>query len=575
MGIAASVLGRFRGGVHPPENKALSAACAIEPVPLPKRLNVPLHQHIGKPAEPCVNSGQKVLKGQLIAKAEGFVSAPVHAPTSGTIVDFVEVPSGHPSGIPMLCAVLEADGEDKWIPDPEVLAEPLQAEPGVIRQMIRDAGIVGLGGATFPSYIKMSPPKDKVVEALILNGVECEPYLTCDARLMEERAEAVVAGAEIMLHALQTRRCIIGIEANKPAAIRAMREAVSGRSDMKVEVLPVMYPQGAEKQLIQALIHREVPSGGLPIDVGVIVHNVATAVAIRNAICFGQPLISRLVTMTGKGIGRPANLEVLIGTSVAELIAHCGGLKEGVEKVVMGGPMMGVALHQLDVPVVKGTSGILALFGEDFVSAKEQTCIRCCSCMRVCPIGLMPNELSWLAKSDQFDRLQEYNLFDCIECGSCAYVCPSNIPLVHYFRYGKFAIQSRDRERAKTELSRARTQAREDRLAREKAERERKKEEMKAQMAAKKGASATPPAATEVVEPGVDKASRAVAAKARAVQAERAASQAMTGETPPPPVDATPVAPTAQAPAPVAAAPVAPAAEAPAPVAAAPVAPAA
>ncbi|HIJ84428.1 MAG: electron transport complex, RnfABCDGE type, C subunit [Magnetococcales bacterium] len=500
MGIVASVLKKFHGGVHPTGHKELSEHCAIEPMPMPKRLVIPLHQHLGAPSEPVVAAGDKVFKGDLLGKAVGFVSAAVHASTSGTVVSVEEHAVGHPSGLTMLCVVLEPDGEDKWNPQIKGVADPLSLDPATIRDQIKAAGIVGLGGATFPSFIKLTPPRDKVIDLLLINAVECEPYLTCDARLMEERSQQVVEGVRIMLHALQTRECIIGIEANKPKAIAAMEKAVAGEASMRVISLPVMYPQGSEKQLIEVVTGRQVPSKGLPVDVGVIVHNVATAAAVRDAIQSGHPLVARIVTVTGRGINRPANLEVLLGTLVDDCVSHCGGLKTGTCKVVMGGPMMGLALHRTDVPVVKGTSGILALTQDESSGKQEHPCIRCGQCVQSCPMQLVPCTMAWFAKTDQIDQLSSVDLFDCVECGSCAYVCPSNIPLVHYFRYGKLSVQARERENKKMELTRQRSQVREERLAREKEEKERKKEEMKAKMAAKKASgSGSPGAKTDPV----------------------------------------------------------------------------
>ncbi|MBF0624497.1 MAG: electron transport complex subunit RsxC [Magnetococcales bacterium] len=541
MGIVANVLRKFHGGVHPPEHKNLSEHCAIEALPMPKRLYVPLHQSLGRPCEPCVKPGDKVLKGQTIGTPQGFVSAPVHAPTSGTIADIGEHPVGHPSGLTMLCAELVPDGEDQWVAGLEGLPNPLEADPKAIRSKILAAGIVGMGGATFPSHVKMSPPKGKTVELLIINGVECEPYLTCDARLMEERPREVLEGIQIMLRALETRDCVIGIENNKPGAIKAMQEAVAGQSSVQVKVLPVMYPQGSEKQLIEVITGRQVPSGGLPVDVGVVVHNVATALAIRDAVRFGKPLISRVVTVSGQGIARPANLEVLIGTPLTDLIGHCQGLKPGVKKILSGGPMMGVALKTTDIPVVKGTSGVLALLDGEIATEPERPCIRCGTCLTVCPIGLMPTQMAWLSRNEQWDAIKDYNLFDCIECGSCSYACPSHLPLVHYFRFAKMAIGAKDREKQKGDRSKARTKAKEARVEREKAEKERKKAEMKAQMAAKKGpaATTTPKPAAKTEGDGDDKAARAAKASAAAKAAKAAAKATGDAAATPEPAPAT------------------------------------
>ncbi len=534
MGIVASVLRAFHGGVHPPDNKALSENCAIEPLALPKRLTVPLHQHIGAPCEPCVKVGDKVKKGQVIGTASGFISAPVHAPTSGTVVAVEERPVSHPSGLNMLCAVIESDGADSWVEGLSGVKNPLQAKPQEIRDKIREAGIVGLGGASFPSFVKMSPPEGKTVELLLINGVECEPYLTCDARLMEERSKELIEGIEIMLHALQCKECVIGIEANKPKAIFVMQKAAADSPFIKVITLPVMYPQGSEKQLIEVVTGRQVPSGKLPLDVGVIVHNVATATSIREAVLFGRPLIQRLVTVTGRGINTPANLDVLMGTSVQDLIDHCGGLKPGTRKVINGGPMMGTAMHSLDVPVVKGMSGILCLMAGDINENEEHACIRCGSCVSVCPISLVPSQMAWLSKHDQFDVLPDNNIYDCIECGTCAYVCPSNIPLVHYFRYGKYSLANIQKAEKRAEQDKARVKVREERLAKEKAEKERKKAEMKAKMAAKRAAKESADASGGAAEAktddsaapaGDDKAAKAARA-AKAAKAARAAKAA-------------------------------------------------
>ncbi|ABK43209.1 electron transport complex, RnfABCDGE type, C subunit [Magnetococcus marinus MC-1] len=531
MGILQQVLRAFHGGVHPDENKDLTAACRIESMPIPARLYVPLHQHIGRPCDPAVGIGDKVLKGQLIGKPDGFISAPVHAPTSGTIVDFVEHAVGHPSGLPMLCAVLDPDGEDRLIDGIQGCTDPFSLEPAQIRDAVRHAGIVGLGGATFPSHVKLSPPGEKKVELLVLNGVECEPYLTCDARLMEERSGLIVTGVRIMLHALHCKEAVIGIEDNKPGAIAAMKRAVEGEKNISVRVLPVMYPQGSEKQLIEVLTGRQVPSGGLPIDVGVVCHNIATAIAIKEAIVDGMPLLKRVVTVTGRAINRPANVECLLGTTVGDLLKQCGGSRSSMAKLVMGGPMMGVALQSLAAPVVKGTSGLLVLEKQETTDNPEGPCIRCAKCVNVCPMSLMPNEMAWLAKNDQFDALADHDLFDCIECGTCSYVCPSSIPLVHYFRYGKFAIQGKKRAKHRSDVIKVRTEMKERRVAAEKAAREAKKAALKANRGAAKEPAAAVAATDEGAEAGEEKAAKIAKAKA-AVAAAKAAKAESGGAEP-------------------------------------------
>ncbi len=473
----------FKGGIHPPQYKELSNQEPIRQAELPKYLVLPLHQHIGESAIPCVEVGEHVLKGQLVATAQGYVSAPVHASSSGTIAAIEERSIPHPSGQEALCIVIETDGNDTRFDQPS--KEPYQEmEAGHLRHLIRCAGIVGLGGAGFPAAIKLNPLGSQV-DTLIINGVECEPYITCDDMLMRERSEQIVAGVDIMSHALQAKEVLIAIEDNKPEAIAAMQQATEGR-DIEVVVVPTLYPQGGEKQLIKVLTDKECPSNGLPIHIGIVVHNVGTAAAVHNAIDQGNPLVSRIVTVTGDGIKNPCNLEVPFGISMHELIEQCGGMSSDVDRVVMGGPMMGFAMHRTNIPVIKTANCILAVT-QDFAAAPSDTmpCIRCGACADVCPVQLLPQQLHWYAKSKEFDRAQDYNLFDCIECGCCAYVCPSNIPLVQYYRFAKTEIWALERDKEKSELAKLRHDNRQSRLEREKAEKAARLAKKKAALAKK------------------------------------------------------------------------------------------
>lgn len=469
----------FRGGIHPDQHKSESTTAPIEKARLPARLVLPLHQHIGQPAEPLFSPGDHVLKGQMIARANGYVSAPVHAPTSGTLIDIGDYPIPHPSGLFAPCMVIESDGEDRWIEHQPV--EGYQdLEPSALRNVIREAGIVGLGGAGFPSYIKLNPGNRNTVEILVLNGVECEPYITCDDMLMRERAAEVAGGMQIVRHALQAERCIIAIEDNKPHAWEAMRRATSDMDGVSVVKVPTLYPQGSEKQLVKVLTGKEVPANGLCINIGVVNVNVGTAAAVYRAIAHGEPLISRIVTVTGGAVGTGRNLEVLLGTPANELIAQCGGDQANIERLIMGGPMMGFALHRLDLPVIKTTNCLLAAEARELTANRPvMPCIRCGACAEACPVNLLPQQLYWHAKYRDLEKVQQYNLFDCIECGCCSYVCPSNIPLVQYYRYAKGDIWTQEREKEKATIARRRHEARQARTEREKMEREAKRQQKK------------------------------------------------------------------------------------------------
>jgi len=463
-------LNHFNGGVHPAQHKAESNTRPIVAAPVPPHLVVPLHQHIGSAAKPLVKVGDKVLKGQTIAAAEGYVSAAVHAPTSGTVtaVEMQTVP--HPSGLPDLCVSIEADGEERWIEHAPLDYRAM--DPSELRNRLRDAGVVGLGGAVFPTFIKLNPGPAQKLQTLILNGAECEPWITCDDRLMQERADAIVQGIEIMRFMLRPEEILVGIEDNKPQAIAAMRAACA-RADFAVEVVavPTVYPGGGAKQLIKVLTGKEPPSGGRSTDVGVQCFNVATAYSVHRAVHHGEPVISRIVTVTGN-VREPGNFEVPIGTPVEQLVQLAGGAGDGTNGYIMGGPMMGFTLPQPNVPVVKATNCIIASSPALFPPAPPALpCIRCSRCAVACPADLQPMDLYWFARSRNFGKAQEYALFDCIECGCCTYVCPSHIPLVQYFRFAKSEIWAREKEKEAADLARDRHEFRQFRLEREKQER--------------------------------------------------------------------------------------------------------
>lgn len=465
-----SRLFRFHGGVHPPEHKLESAVQPIRSVPLPQRLVLPLRQHVGNVAKLKVAVGDHVLKGQLLAVADGMVSAAVHAPTSGTVAAIDEQLIPHVSGLPDLCITLQSDGQERWIERAPL--DYRSMEKPVVIEALRQAGVVGLGGATFPSHVKLRADAAHPVRTLILNGAECEPYITCDDRLMRERADEIVRGIEVMHYLLGAERCIVGIEDNKPEAAAAMRDACRKCAvAIEVATVPTLYPGGGAKQLIKVLTGLEVPSGRLPTEIGVQCFNVATAHAVHRYIHHGEPMISRVVTVTG-GVGQPGNFEVPLGMSIAELVACAGGATGGVEDLIMGGPMMGFSLPSPDVPVVKATNCIIATAPGMFASPPPaMPCIRCARCAEACPASLQPQELYWFSKSGNFEKARDYHLFDCIECGCCSYVCPSRIPLVQYYRYAKSEILAADKAKQAANLARERNEFRLARIEREKQER--------------------------------------------------------------------------------------------------------
>jgi electron transport complex protein RnfC len=432
----------FRGGVHPQDKKDLSRDRAIEPLSVPQRLVVPLSQHIGAPCEPVVSPGDPVKKGQKIGEAKGFVSVPVHAPTSGKVLKIGNFP--HPLGKLLLAVEIESDGLDEWTDNIHGQENPVSLSPDDLRAIIREKGIVGMGGATFPTHVKLSPPEGKAIDTLIINGAECEPYLTADYRLMVEEPDKVIGGMRIMMAILGVETVFIAIEANKPEAMEEMRKALGDDPHVAVVALEVKYPQGAEKQLIKTLVNREVPSsGGLPMDVGVLVQNVGTTAAADQAVRLGIPLIERVVTVTGEGVCEPKNLRARIGTPIGMLLEACGGLTERPGKLILGGPMMGLSQHTTDVPVIKGTSGVVVLPPSQVQLEEPQNCIRCGTCVSVCPMNLLPNVLGALVTQGLFEQAERHYALDCTECGSCGFACPARIPLVHLIRYAKAEVMAK------------------------------------------------------------------------------------------------------------------------------------
>ena len=429
-------LNTFQGGIHPPYQKESTAHKTTEEAPLPDKVVIPLSQHVGAPNEPLVGVGDKVEAGQKIGESEAFVSAPVHASISGTVTAIEELTNFAGKSVKSIVIEAGPDQPDKWTEKRDTSS--LDAEE--IRQVAKEAGLVGLGGAAFPTYVKLSPPSDKPIDTVILNGCECEPFLTCDHRLMLEKAEEVVAGLELMMRAVNAGKGILGVEANKMDAVDRLQGLVSAREDMEVVPLEVKYPQGNEKMLIEAVSGRRVPPGKLPSEVGALVQNIGTTVALYEAAATGKPVIERVVTVTGPGLKEPKNLLVRVGTSIEKLIEHCGGFAGTPGKVIMGGPMTGFAQQDLSAVAVKGTSGIVVFPAEYVEEETERQCVGCDKCVDACPMFLMPNMIVKYVKMAQYDKAESYGALDCFECGCCSFACPSRIPHVAYVRIAKAEI---------------------------------------------------------------------------------------------------------------------------------------
>ncbi len=507
--IQAGTLWDFHGGIHPPVRKSQTSSKPVAQLPLPDRLYLPLRQHIGVAGRLIVAVGQRVLKGEALTSADNSMAVPVHAPTSGVIHSISQHTSAHPSALPEPVIVLVPDGKDEWRE-----RRPLNIATSSRHQIlerIQDSGIAGMGGAGFPTHLKAG--MQQPVDYLIINAVECEPYISADDALMQEAPTTIVKGIDILCQLLNPKAVLIGIEADKPIAIAALKAACSQREHYYVREVPVKYPSGGEKQLIQLLTNKEVPAGRRPADIGIVMQNVGTAFAIAQAVLDDQPLISRIVTVTGETLRQPQNVLALLGTPVSALLDFCGFQSEAQQKVIMGGPMMGFTLPDLAVPIVKTTNCILAPTRDELPdNGPELDCIRCGQCADACPATLLPQQLLWYSKARDPVKLQEYNLFDCIECGACAYVCPSEIPLVQYYRVAKAEIREQQREALKAEQAKARFEARNARLEQEKQQRLARNQQLAA--------------ARQQTQPNQNQTVAEALARVKAQQAEKAALQA-------------------------------------------------
>lgn len=433
----------FRGGVHPNEQKELTENIAFEIMPNPKTIIVPLSQHIGKPAKPIVKKGDEVKAGTVIAEQDGFISSPVFSSVSGKVKKIAV--DSNSSGFPREAVLIEASEINEFELMPELNPETIT--PDEIRERVKAAGIVGQGGAAFPTFVKLTPPNDKKLDAVIINGCECEPYLTRDFRLMVERTSDLIGGLKLIMRALGVEKGAIGIEDNKPEAIRLLLKETENEKNISIEVLETKYPQGAEKMLIKAVSDREVPPGKLPLDVGIVIQNIGTAIAVYDSVVKGEPEITAALTVSGQGIINPKNLIVRVGTPISDVIEFCGGVKDDAAKVIVGGPMMGVAQYDLSAPVMKATSGILVLTQDEINAHKETPCLKCGKCIEACPLNLVPTKLARYAQLDRLDDAEDMGITVCMECGTCTFTCPANIPLVQWIKLGKQRVIKNQRER--------------------------------------------------------------------------------------------------------------------------------
>lgn len=515
----------FPGGVHPVENKQQSQPGKLLELPLPEQLVLPVGQHIGAPAKPVVKVGDQVFKGQLLAEATGPISAALHAPTSGTVSAIDEQTIAHPSALQALCITLTCDGQDQW-QQPPSYTDPSSLSEAEVWQRVQQAGLAGMGGAGFPTAAKLAT--DKPIDTLIINGVECEPYITADDTLMQLEADAIASGIAILQSLLNQPRCLMVIEDNKPAAIKAMEAATGDIANVEVVVIPTKYPSGGEKQLIENVTGKQVPKGGLPADIGIVCQNVATAKALYDAVAYQQPLLERIVTITGEAAGTAGNYRVLLGTPIAHLLQHTQS--SSAKRWIMGGPMMGFELADADIGITKTSNCILLPSAKELATEQQaMACIRCGQCEQACPANLLPQQLYWFAKGDAFDKLEQYNLMDCIECGACAYVCPSQIPLVQHYRYAKGMMRQQTAEAKQAEYAKQRFEAREQRLADEQAAKEARRKERAAAAAAAQAAKRK--AAEEAGEEDPVAAAQA-RLKAKQATANKPAKEAKTDAPP-------------------------------------------